>query len=265
MLFYVQTLANIHSDWSQIIMTPKIVVISLATALERRGKISQQLRSLDLEFVFFDAVNGSEGHELFRRYNSQKRLREEPDDMSPGQLGCYASHYLVWEQCVESGCPLIVLEDDALLFAQHFATFVREAEHLPEQLECVRLFTPLRKKNKPLKRVFEVSGLEVFKYQKGHKSTTGYYLTPAGAEKLLEHALEWTQPVDLEMDEFWKHGVENYGVHPPCLTNDQGFDSMIGYGGEKPNRTLGVTLYRKTKHMNDALARLIHNLKFRFR
>ncbi|MGO3296418.1 glycosyltransferase family 25 protein [Marinobacter sp.] len=246
-------------------MAPNIVVISLATALERREKISQQLRSLDLEFVFFDAVNGSKGHKLFQHYNSQKRLREEPDDMSPGQLGCYASHYLVWEQCVQSGYPLIVLEDDALLFAERFAAFANEAELLPARLECIRLFAPLREKNKPLRRVFEANGLEVFKYQKGHKSTTGYYLTPAGAEKLLAHGMEWTQPVDLEMDEFWKHGVENYGVLPPCLTNDQGFDSMIGYAGQKPDRKLSVTLYRKVKHLNEALARLTHNLKFRLR
>ena len=246
-------------------MPPKIIVISLASALERREKISQQLESLDLEFSFFDAVNGSKGHDLFRHYNSIKRRREEPDDMSPGQLGCYASHYLIWEQCVELGRPMIVLEDDALLFPERFDTFVKVTEKLPENLECVRLFSPLRKRSTPLKQVFEISSIEVFKYSKGHKSTTGYYLTPTGAEKFLRHAREWTQPVDLEMDEFWKHGVENYGVHPPCLTNDQAFDSMIGYNNQKPKRGLRVTLYRKVKHIGEAMARAVHNLKFRFR
>jgi len=244
-------------------MPHEIVVISLASALERRDRISKQLGSLGLEFTFFDAVDGSKGHELFRHYNSQKRRREESDDMSPGQLGCYASHYIVWEQCFASERPLIVLEDDAFLFSERFVSFVRAAGSLPERLQCVRLFAPLRKTSRPLKRVYETCGIEVFKYRKGHKSTTGYYLTPAGAERLLKHASEWTQPVDLEMDEFWKHGVESYGVHPPCLTNDQSFDSMIGYSRQKAKRKLWVTLYRKTKQMREALARVVHNRRFK--
>lgn len=29
-----------------------------------------------------------------------------------GELGCYASHYLMWQKCVEINEPIIILEDD---------------------------------------------------------------------------------------------------------------------------------------------------------
>ena len=35
--------------------------------------------------------------------------------MTPGELGCFASHYLLWEKCLELNEPIVVIEDDAQL------------------------------------------------------------------------------------------------------------------------------------------------------
>ncbi|WP_419640160.1 glycosyltransferase family 25 protein, partial [Vibrio anguillarum] len=34
---------------------------------------------------------------------------------SKGELGCYASHYLLWKACVELNESILVIEDDAAL------------------------------------------------------------------------------------------------------------------------------------------------------
>lgn len=246
-------------------MNPKIMVISLVGATQRRNKISEQLQARGLDFSFMDAVEGRAGHRLFTLYDEAERLKVEAAVMSPGQLGCYASHYLAWELCRDLGQNCIILEDDALLLDDRLDRFICVVETLPAQLECVRLFSPLSDKNKPWKMAFNNGGITVYKYKKGHKSTTGYYLTPSGAEKFLKASNVWTQPVDIEMDRFWKNKVECYGVHPPCLTNDNNFESMIGYEKVRPARSISVTLHRKAAMFADSILRSIHNMKYAIR
>jgi len=186
------------------------------------------------------------------------------EDMSSGQLGCYASHYLVWQECVRANRPLIVLEDDVQIDQKRFGDFLGRCSGIPDRYECVRLFPPLGRKNKPWLKCFSMGEqLAIYKFKRGHKSTTGYLIKPSGATKLLEHAKRWIQPVDIEMDQFWSHGVEAYGVWPPCLKNDPRFESMIGYVDSRPERSLDITVYRKVKQIKDLLMRSWHNLSFR--
>eukprot|EP00957_Ditylum_brightwellii_P123571 9421344-Ditylum_brightwellii.AAC.2 len=35
--------------------------------------------------------------------------------MTPGMIGCFLSHRRCWEQCMKSGKPLLVFEDDVVL------------------------------------------------------------------------------------------------------------------------------------------------------
>ncbi|MEZ9323151.1 glycosyltransferase family 25 protein [Vibrio sp. 10N.286.51.E5] len=91
-----------------------IFVISLDDALERRVSIEQQFANIGQDFKFFDAVDGRKDvHPLFSYYNSKKRMRCKGYEMTPGELGCFASHYLLWEKCVELNEPIVVIEDDA--------------------------------------------------------------------------------------------------------------------------------------------------------
>ena len=245
-------------------MTPEVIVISLPDAKERRASVERQLSDLGVTYRFFDAVRGVEGHELFSKYDARSRLREEVEDMSSGQLGCYASHYLVWQQCVRANKSLIVLEDDVLIDQKRFGDFLKGSSGIPDRYECVRLFPPLSRKNRPWLKCCSVDGgLAIYKFKKGHKSTTGYLIRPSGAAKLLGHAKKWIQPVDIEMDQFWIHGVESYGVWPTCLKNDPRFESMIGYEDSRPERSLNITLYRKLNQMKDLWMRSLHNLSFR--
>ena len=49
-----------------------IVVISLRRAKERRKAIEEQFTQLGLNYRFFDAIDGREGHPLFRNYDPDK-------------------------------------------------------------------------------------------------------------------------------------------------------------------------------------------------
>jgi len=242
---------------------PKIVVISLQRATERRASVERQFSELNLPFSFFDAVDGKQGHELFVRYDAEKARRIGEIPLTPGHLGCYASHFLVWQRCADSGQPMIVLEDDVMLFREPFLKFVGRAADLPPEIECVRLFESKSRNTESLK-VFDKEGLSIAKFLRGHKSTTGYYLTPSAARKFLGYGERWAEPVDIEMDQFWANGVECYGVLEPCLTHNPDFQSAIESGIDTAKARQGLMRLRWRWYLlKGKISREVHNFRFK--
>ena len=54
------------------------------------------MNALKLDYEIFPAINGrTNKHELLAKYNESKRLNYRGNQLTAGQLGCYASHYLM--------------------------------------------------------------------------------------------------------------------------------------------------------------------------
>ena len=195
---------------------PEIFVINLVSSTARKANITGQLADLGLAFTLFPAVDGrKEEHRLFRRYDNELNQHYRGKALSKGQLGCYASHYLLWQKCVDLNRPIVVLEDDALLYAGPFLEFLNNIDALRHRFDCIRLFDNKRKAFSS-RRVSGLITVEIHKFNKGHLSTTGYFLTPNGARKLLQNSERWYMPVDLYMDRYWVNGVECYGTVRTC-------------------------------------------------
>lgn len=248
--------------------SPPIFVISLPTAADRRAFMHRQLQSLNLRYEIVDAVHGAKSPDLalFGRYNDGKRARRRGPDASLrlSQLGCFASHYLLWERCVELERPIIVLEDDAIVLPE-FMAFYQQAERFADGYGLVWL-QPSRKARRQAGRVLEHIGpFAIKKFAKGFSGTTGYLLTPRAARLLLDYSVEWLYPVDNTMDRFFEHKVEAIGLDPVCITQDDGFESSINIPDTGSRRRLADSLRREAYSLKDAAARNWHNLSFAVR
>lgn len=243
----------------------KIFVINLESSTERKKNISRQFGELPLLFELFPAVDGriSPPHPLLSNYKDELSQTYRAKTLSAGQLGCYASHFLLWEKCVELNQPIIVVEDDALLFKKAFLNFIQDIPDIPEAVECIRLFKNKRRKYHSYE-IFKCNSTSIHKFTKGHMSATAYYLRPSGAKKLLKHSQEWYMAVDIYMDRFWKHGVECYGTEVPCLTNDPKFDSDIGYARRTTTRSFMKKCRREYFNLSETIQRYFHNARFSF-
>jgi len=238
---------------------PEIFVINLVSSAARRANITRQLADLGLAFTLFPAVDGrKEEHHLFSKYDNELNQHYRGKALNKGQLACYASHYLLWQKCVELDHPIIVLEDDALLYPELFLEFVSNIDALNRQFDCIRLFNNKRKAVSS-RKVSGVGRVEIHEFDKGHVSTTGYFLTPNGARKLLQHSERWYMPVDHYMDRYWVNGVECYGTVPACLTNDPKFDSDIGESKSEP-RSFVARCRREWFNLNELINRRLHIL-----
>lgn len=242
----------------------KIFIINLPTSTDRKKNISEQLSSMNLEYHLFPAVNGkTDNHPLLSHYDDGLSQKFRSKSLTQGQLGCYASHYLLWEKCVKLNEPIIVIEDDALIYPVPFLDFIQKASGLPQKYNCIRLFSNKRKTFNHDEE-YKLSETSIHKFSKGHMSTTGYYLTPKAAQKFIEHSKSWYLAVDIFMDRFWVNGVDVYGTIPACLTNDPKFDSDIGYGA-KQSRSLKCKLSRERFNLAELFRREYHNACYRIR
>lgn len=209
----------------------KLYVINLPRSTGRRESMEAQAGALGLSLTFFEAVDGGASHPLFAHVHVEKRLARKGRLFRPGELGCWASHYLLWQQCVKSGKPIVVLEDDIILDSR-FPELMREMPLVPSDVGYFRLHA----EDRPSVAWRRFGDFVVHRYWRNPSCAFGYYLTPVAAERFLRHAQEWIVPVDDYMDMAWLHGVECLGLKPGMVSCPNAFDSTIRADGKQKTR-----------------------------
>jgi len=96
----------------------KTFVVSLKRRPDRRELFNKNNPSL--EYEIFDAVDGREiNHQwlLNNNFDTYKYWKDPINEthLTHGEVGCFLSHYRLWELCIKINRPIIVLEDDAML------------------------------------------------------------------------------------------------------------------------------------------------------
>lgn len=202
----------------------KIFVISLNNALLRRERVQRVMTELGVDFTFFDAVNGFQG--------IPERLQGFPDDLhrrvfrsrplTPGEKGCYASHYLLWEKCIELNESIMILEDD-FLPTQYFKDVFKDLPSWNIKYEYLRL-------------EHQIGDATMLEYQDGFQAvlwhnnvrwTTGYSVSPAGAKKLVSHSKRWRCSVDNFIGESYRNKLKSVGLLPYAVYSPDDMDSCI--------------------------------------
>jgi glycosyl transferase, family 25 len=244
----------------------RIYVVALERSVERRAAIRTQLDSTGLDYEFFPAVDGKAGEHLsFANYRDEFCLKVWRRPLTSGEVGCFASHYLLWQRCVERDEPMIVMEDDVVVsprFAEAVALVVAER---PGNVGYVR-FAGI---NLP---AFRETGhelpddWELVRFFGGPMGTQCYVVFPQAASRFLAHARKWVMPVDTYMDSFWQHGVAAIGILPFPVERQLEFGSEIWEsGGSRAMSTRDQVsrLRRVAVILRDRGLRRLHNLKYR--
>lgn len=241
-----------------------IFVINLEKSHERREFICEQFKPFpEIKYQFFQAINGKENpdYPLFKRYNEQERFKRKGNTMNLSQLGCWASHYHLWEKCVELNQGIIILEDDAILHS-HFSqvyNFINSAENT---FNFFWLSPPApRVRGQKGKTILSIpnSNCKVERFYKGWANATGYFITPQAAKTLLNFTKEWVYDVDITMDRYWEHKIDFLAVTPACLEPDLSKESNIPVNKGKGNRTLSIKIRREIYQFKDIIRQFIYN------
>ncbi|WP_292272534.1 glycosyltransferase family 25 protein [Marinobacter sp.] len=237
-----------------------VLVLTLQGSVDRQARIKQALDQSGIEFEFFWGVDGrKDQHSLLDVYDDSKRMRTKGQPMTPGQLGCFASHFEIWAHCDRENKNFVVLEDDVVFDEDDFKSFLDSISQLPAHFECLRLFENKTRNHKRYELV-EFGCFRVLRYTKGPMSTMGYYLTPRAARKFLASTDPVFLPVDIHMDRYWVNGVACLGIKPAFVSHDYGFASLIGYEKKGGRRPMSMRLNREFFTLSERVRRFFYNL-----
>lgn len=238
--YYVPAIKLEFSRASRLVQFMNIVVISLPSSTERRERVKLSMMQAGLDFRFIDAVNGSlDKHPLLEKYNHSKHVFYNGRPAVAGELGCYASHYLAWQQCVDSEAPLLVLEDDFDIVGD-LTGAIDFCQHYIHELSFIRLESTSKR---PMLTAFEDGKHSLKLLLKGAQCTTCYMLTPEAAKRFINASAEFIFPVDVMIRNHSTHGVPLHALFPAVIRQSKQGKSIIGprKAGKRP---LGVTMIR---------------------
>ncbi|CAF0888501.1 unnamed protein product [Rotaria sordida] len=215
----------------------EIYVINLVRRNDRRERLQATFDILNISVRFFDAIDGKST--INQKYLENLNVRllpnyEDPYNQRPmnyGELGCFFSHYFIWEDMIknEYSNGILILEDD-VRFDVYFK-YKLEKILLNHSLDWDILYLG-RKIMRPNEENYEQT-IETFLIEPSYSHwTVGYALSLRGARILInENPLQKILPVDEYLpimydhhpNTQWKNHFHNrklkaYAFHPSILT-----------------------------------------------
>jgi glycosyl transferase family 25 len=195
-----------------------IFVINLARNTERLARVSGELSAAGLAFTRFEAVNGWEldDAEVVRVYDADANRRKARHPMVRPEMGCYLSHYTLWQQIAAGGAEGAVILEDDFHAAPHLAAVLESLQHDPGDWDMVKLFSGRTAPRLVSAREL-LPGVQLAVPFKVPSTTLGYVIRRDAARRLVETSLPFARPIDEDHKFYWEFGLKIAAVLPPPL------------------------------------------------
>ena len=177
----------------------------------RRRTFSRDAQDARHDWEFFSAYSAVASPLVYDKELAKRRFGRE---LHPGELGCYVSHYKLWEWFAASDFDqLIVFEDDVLV---DWMAINEIAKHNLAALEIdlVKLYATHDFKIKEKLYRFASPHAHLLRVKGLILGTQGYVLSRKAARELLRVAKQIYLPIDWVMARYWDYGVPNYCYFP---------------------------------------------------
>lgn len=214
--------------------------------------MTEQLERAGVPFRFFDAQRILD---YPPEYDAATRLQNYGNHLTLGEIGCYDSHYKIWEALARSNDDIwCVLEDDIEL-APDFAA------RLTSMLDVSVPWGLMRLKDGGSAgrwQVGEIPGGGVLNdHRKQPGGTQAYLIRRDAALTLLAYGKRMIHPVDDMLNRNWEHGVRMISIAPDIIL-DRGDELGTTIAGrQKAKRTLSQKFRREFHMGRDSLNRYV--------
>lgn len=112
--------------------------INLDKNADRRDMMQNQIAAFGLGIERFPAVNGREmDAAAFDAFVAARPHNSNP--WTRGQVGCFLSHYALWEKAAASDAPYTVIFEDDITMSPSVSDFLSGASWIPADADVVRL------------------------------------------------------------------------------------------------------------------------------
>jgi glycosyl transferase family 25 len=213
----------------------EIVLVSLQGAEARRRLMRAQLEVPGMPpYSIVDGVDGRrlDATQLAETYDDAAALRQRGLGLTPGEIGCAASHLAVYRHIANHHIPVaVVLEDDALLGHKFLNVLDRLLGIVdPARAEAILLSYVVRYSAWGARRVDKTHSLyRPYEAYGAH----AYLITLAGAQSMLS-AFERVRTVGDDWLYFMKAGIIDVTALVPYLIGTSPFSRQSQIGERLP-------------------------------
>ncbi|WP_087023399.1 glycosyltransferase family 25 protein [Thaumasiovibrio subtropicus] len=236
-------------------------VISLKDSQERQALIEERLACLPDGFEFLFGVDArKDQHPLLERIREKSFEYKMGRPVAIGEVGCYASHYLAWEKCVELDEPILIFEDDLNVDEPVFHNSLAIIKEHIDKCGYIRLENA--DNHDMFYQVRTYDDQRLVKYLKVPQCMTGYAISPACAKAFIKHSQHFDYPVDVFLRNTWIHKQPIFGICQAGLWGGN-LPSIIGNRKRKGRKNYGVAtmkIVNKVKNMTLNLATNFYHL-----
>jgi glycosyl transferase family 25 len=218
-----------------------VYLINLPRDAERRAHAHEQLRRCGLQgaVVFCGGVYGKglSKDELARLFDAKANGRRHPKVLTPGEIGCYASHLECWRAIAAAPAPAaLVIEDDVCLDAD-LAGVAAQLLASGVGFDMVKLIG--RPRESVLRTVAGVGSRRLVEYLRPPSWTGAYLVSREGAAKLARARATFFRPVDVDLRHWWEVDARFrlYGLIPYPVQHAH-FVSVLGTRPPSPHGRL---------------------------
>lgn len=222
-------------------LPPAVYLINLPHHGERKAHADAQLQRCGLldAVVFSGGVYGRDlaPQEVARLFDAAANARRHPKVLTPGEIGCYASHLACWRAIAAAPAPLaLVLEDDVCLDAD-VAAVAAAIQASGVGFDMVKLIG--RPHEAVLRRVARLGERELIDYRRPPSWTGAYLVSREGAAKLAAARARFFRPVDVDLRFWWEvdPNFRLYGIVPYPAQHAH-FASVLGTRPPSPHGRL---------------------------
>ena len=224
---------------------PPVFVINLKSSADRREVMAERLKPLQIEYSFFEAVNGHAlDIETLPSYEKTRRRLFFGRDLKKGEIGCLLSHRAVYQHIVDNNIDTAVILEDDVFPTPDFPDVVRVLIKHPVKWDMIRFLDS--KKVYKKSRVIGALGCGSYALTRisgAPGGAYGYMITQKAARKLLQNLQKYYLPIDIIHGYIWQTGLEIFAVKPSPVSPDDEVDSTIG--GTRFDKTLQISGWQK--------------------
>ncbi len=191
-------------------------MISLADAERRRTAFHEAAASSNLPWSFWDA-HRQLGAPL--SYDAGRAAKDLGRSLTEAERGCYSSHYSLWRWLLESPFEqMIVLEDDVVADWRLLEALTRiRFEGLG--IEYLKLFGKVPASWRYIKSPFLGWYHHLIRFTGFPLGTQAYLMSRNAAAKMFVAGRSVEAPIDVYMDQSWRHGVLNLARTPSLYSS----------------------------------------------
>lgn len=216
----------------------KTFIISLRRTPHRSKILQQQLQKQNINFELFEAVDGmSLDLSQYKKRIKDRFLKiRRGFGLTRGEIGCFLSHYTLWEWMLKQQIPYILILEDDVRIEINLLNVLNQLVKTEWYWEVINLMPAWNTKlvDRCLFSLDSNHNLVRFSSYTGG-GTVSYLISLEGAKKLLKFCFYLREPIDNLYEKWWLNKVKFYSINPPIFLHFREDTTILNRESSKEN------------------------------